>query len=229
MNEQITTDLSQMSLFAEIVPSEIAELLKCTQAVCVNYKKDDFIIEEGQVVSDFGVILSGTGSSIKWDASGKQIIITLLEKGSMVGVMLAAKAQHKSPLAVQVTQDAAVLLIPFNRIITRCAKNCACHEKLLRNYISVVAEKGLELHERINCLLEPTVRDKIMSYLLRASRQQNSPTFTIPFNRNVMAEYLNIERSALSRELSNMKKVGIIDYHKNSFKLFIAIHIGTHM
>jgi len=211
--------LSSLSLFEGIPQEEIQKLLSCTRAVCKNYKKDDLIIEEGKPVTDFGIMLSGAGQSIKWDASGRQIIITLLEKGSIIGVLIASKAKHKSPLTVQATEESEVMHIPVDRIITRCEKNCPHHEKLLRNYIGVIAEKGLELHERINCLLEPTVRDKVMTYLRRMSRLENSPTFTIPMNRNVMAEYLNVERSALSRELSNMKKDGLIDYHRNSFKL----------
>ncbi|MCL2841271.1 MAG: Crp/Fnr family transcriptional regulator [Defluviitaleaceae bacterium] len=212
-------DLSKLSLFTEISFEEIKKLLHCTGAICRTYKKDELIIEEGKPITDFGIMLSGSGCSIKWNASGRQIIITLLEKGSMIGILIASKAMHKSPLTVQATSDSQVLRIPFNSIITRCMKNCPCHEKLLRNYISVIAEKGLELHERINCLLEPTVRDKIMTYLRRIAHQQNSHTFTIPINRNIMAEYLNIERSALSRELSKMKKDGLIDYHRNSFRL----------
>ncbi|MCL2217190.1 MAG: Crp/Fnr family transcriptional regulator [Defluviitaleaceae bacterium] len=212
-------ELSQVSLFTQVPPGEIQELLLCTRAICKNYKKDEFIIEEGELVANFGIMLSGAGRTMKWDASGRQIIITLLEKGSMIGVMLAAKEGHKSPLAVQATEDSTVMEIPFNRVIACCEKNCPRHEKLLRNYINVLAEKGLELHERINCLLEPTVRDKIMTYLRRVSRRQNNATFTIPLSRNTMAEYLNIERSALSRELSRMKKDGIIDYHRNSFRI----------
>jgi len=89
----------------------------------------------------------------------------------------------------------------------------------LRNYINVVAEKGLELHERINCLLKPTVRDKILTFLRRTAKEQQSPSFTIAMDRNDMAEYLNVERSALSRELSRMKKEGLIDYQKNWFEM----------
>ncbi|MCL2350670.1 MAG: helix-turn-helix domain-containing protein, partial [Defluviitaleaceae bacterium] len=97
--------------------------------------------------------------------------------------------------------------------------NCPGHEQLLRNYISAVADKGLELHERINCLLKPTARDKILTFLRRTAKEQQSGTFNVPMDRNAMAEYLNIERSSLSRELSRMKKDGLLDYHKNRFIL----------
>ena len=217
--EKYIDDLTLSGLFSGIPRDEIGGLLFCVQARCVNYKKDELIIEEGASVADFGLMLSGQSRSIKWDLSGKLIIITFIEKGSVIGVMLASKSGHLSPVSVQATKDSVVMMIPFSRIIARCEKNCQNHEQLLRNYIGVVAEKGLELHERLNCLLEPTMRDKILTYLSKVSREQKRTTFSIPLNRNAMAEYLNIERSALSRELSNMKKDGLIDYHKNSFKL----------
>jgi len=218
MREYIN-DLALTSLFSGIEPDEIAGLLGCINAKRVEYAKDEFIIEEGSMIYDFGVMLSGHGRSIKWEATDRLIIITLLKKGSEIGVMLAASPEHKSPVSVQALGAASVLLIPFDRVFARCGRACPRHDRLLRNYINIVAEKGLVLHDRIDCLLKPTVREKILTYLTRVSREEQSRTFSIPVNRNVMAEYLNIERSALSRELSNMKKDGLIDYHKNTFML----------
>ncbi len=213
-------DLTQTALFQGIAPKEIIGLLDCIQARCVKYTKDEMIIEQGSKVHDFGIMLSGHGRSIKWDASDKLIIITLLQKNSEIGVLLAASPEHESPVSVQAQDDVSVLFIPYDRILARCGKACRKHERLLRNYIGIVAEKGLVLHERIDCLLKPTLRQKILTYLLRVSREQQDCTFSIPLNRNEMSEYLNIERSALSRELSHMKRDGLIDYYRNSFKLF---------
>lgn len=212
-------DLSRMNLFSGIETKEIAGLLDCIHAKVTRYAKDEMIIEEGNRVKNFGVMLSGHGRSMKWDVSDRLIIITLLEKGSEIGVLLAAQPEQKSPVSVQAQDDVSVLLIPYDRVLTQCRKACPKHERLLRNYIAIVAEKGLVLHERINCLLKPTIREKILTYLLRVSREQKSPSFLIPLNRNAMAEYLNIERSALSRELSSMKNDGLIDYNMNRFRL----------
>jgi len=212
-------DLAKTNLFSGIEPDKIISLLDCIQARCVEYKKDAFIIEEGSTVYDFGIILSGHAQAVKWDISNRLIIITLLKKGSETGVILAASLDHKSPVTLQAKDDVSILLIPFDSVFARCSKSCPWHDKLLRNYVGIVAEKGLILHERIDCLLKSTVRKKIFAYLTRISNEQQAWMFTIPLNRNEMAEYLNVERSALSRELSNMKKEGLIDYHKNCFKL----------
>ena len=135
----------------------------------------------------------------------------------------SASSDHKSPVTVEARDDVLVLQSTFERVLTRCKKACPRHDQLLRNYINLVAEKGLVLHERIDCLLRPTIREKILTYLWRMSREQQKRTFTIPMNRNAMAEYLNVERSALSRELSYMKRDGVIDYHKNTFDCFKRI------
>lgn len=212
-------DLKQTNLFFAIEPEEIDGLLHCLCAKYVRYAKGDYIIEEGNNVYDFGIMLSGHGRAIKWDPSDRVILISLLKKGSEIGVILAASLEHKSPVTVQAEDDVLVLQIPFERVLARCEKACPRHDRLLRNYISIVAKKGLVLHERIDCLLRPTIREKILTYLQCIAREQQKRTFTIPMNRNSMAEYLNVERSALSRELSYMKRDGIIDYHKNTFRL----------
>ncbi len=212
-------DLKHTNLFFGLEPKDMECLLDCLGTKRVNYAKGDTIIEEGDRVHDFGIMLSGQGQAVKWDPSGRLIIITLLKKGSEIGVILAASLGRKSPVTVQAQEAVSVLQIPFARVVTRCEKACPRHDTLLRNYLNLVAEKGLVLHERMDCLLRPTIREKIIAYLWRVSNEQQSKTCTIPMNRNAMAEYLNVERSALSRELSHMKRDGVIDYHKNTFRL----------
>ena len=162
--------MAQAKLFYGIEPKEIAGLLSCLRARCALYAKDDIIIEEGSSVAEFGIMLSGHGRSIKWDSSDKVIIVTLLQRGSEIGVMLAARPAAKSPVAVQALDDVSVLHIAYEHLIARCHKACPGHETLLRNYMGIVAEKGLILHERISCLLKPTVREKVLTYLQRISR-----------------------------------------------------------
>jgi CRP-like cAMP-binding protein len=217
--EDLLLKLSHTTLFSGLAPGDISALLECLGARRVRYAKDALIITEGELVTEFGVMLSGRGRSIIWDASDKLFTITHLSEGSEIGAMLAASPGHESPVSVQTTEDCEVLLIPYDRLVARCKSACPRHEALLRNYIAIVAEKGLFLHERMSCLVKPSVRDKIMTYLQRVSRERQSRTFDIPLDRKAMSEYLNVERSALSRELSSMKRDGLIDYHRSSFKL----------
>ncbi len=211
--------LQQTRIFNGIVKEDIEKILKCIHARQIEYEKGEMVIEEGSVVRDIGIVLSGHGRSIKQDVSGKTLIVTLLEKGSLIGVLLAASRERKSPVSVQAQDFLSVLSIPVEKVICPCTKACLKHNVLLHNYMDSIAEKALILHDRNDCLIKSTVREKILSYLIRVAREDESHTFTILLDRNSMAEYLNVERSALSRELSRMKKDGLIDYYKNSFKL----------
>jgi CRP-like cAMP-binding protein len=216
----INTDaLAGIRLFRGIEPSALGELLSCLGARVADYRKNDLMVEEGDAVDEFGVILSGHARSVKWDASGRVIILTLLERGGEFGVLVAAKQGSVSPVTIQAQDDVSVLFIPYRRLVTRCERSCGSHEALLQNYVGILADKGLELHERINCLLRPSAREKILVYLRRISCEQGSLAVELPLNRGEMASYLNIERSALSRELSAMQRDGLIAYRRNEFLL----------
>lgn len=209
--------LAGMRLFAGIPPEEIPGLLEGLGARQVRYRPGDLLIEEGSHVRDFGVVLSGRARSVKWDPAGQLVILTLLEAGSELGILLAARPERESPVSVQATEAVSALWVPCAHLLAPCER--AGRGRLLRNYLSIAAEKGLVLHERMDCLLRPTVREKVLAYLAREGRGRRGLPFQVPLDRNAMAEYLNVERSALSRELSRMRRDGLIDYHRSTFRL----------
>lgn len=213
-------DMIQTNLFADISEEDAAHLLSCLSARTVEYRTDTVVIEEGSKTSMFGLLLSGFGRSYKADRQGNVITITLLREGSEIGVLLASSPEQKSPVSVSVEKGCRILFISYDSLIGSCSRNCPCHRQLIRNFVKIVAEKGLVLHERLDCLLRPSARSKILAYLKKFSPLSENGAFTVPLDRNAMAEYLNMDRSALSRELSNMKKDGIIDFHKSTFRVF---------
>lgn len=212
--------LIHTNLFTGISQENAVHLLSCLKAQMIDYPDDTVIIEEGVPVRNFGVLLSGRGRSYRNDSEGNTLTLTLLKSGSEIGVILAASSGRPSPVSVAVEKGSTILFLSYDRLIKSCTGNCPCHQLLIRNFIGIAAQKGLILHERIDCLLRPTARDKIMTYLKKSAPSSGSGTFTIPLDRNAMAEYLNMDRSALSRELSRMKKDGIIDFYKSTFRLF---------
>ena len=211
--------LRKTHLFAGIAEEAIEGLLGCVRAAKKTYRPGELILQEGEQVSSFGLVLSGAGRAVKEDREGRPVIITLLRPGSEIGVILAASRGHRSPVSVQAQESMTVLTIPFDAMMARCPKACGSHDRLLQNFIGIVAEKGLVLHERIDCLLKPTVREKVLAYLLRVSAEQESRCFSLPLDRAAMAEYLNVDRSALSRELSRKRADGLIEFSKNRFCL----------
>ena len=218
MNDTVI-EPGQTGLFAGLSAGEAVELLQCLDAERADYPKGASIIEEGSRGQGVGILCAGRARAVKWDASGRLIIITLLQKGSENGALLAACPGRPSPVTVQALDDSCVLWLSAVRILDGCGRACPRHRLLLRNYLRIVAEKGLVLHERLDCLLRPTIREKVLAYLSRMSGTRRAAPFSIPRDRGAMAEYLNVERSALSRELAHMKRDGILDYHKNTFRL----------
>jgi CRP-like cAMP-binding protein len=211
--------LKKSPLFSDFSRKDIQEILNCLDAYILNYRKDEIILSEGDNVENIGIILSGYGRSIKNDLSGKTIIVTLLRPGSPIGILLASNQNRKSPVSIQALDYLCVLFIPFSNVIRKYPKLCRRHEKLLYNIFDNISEKAMILHDRNDCLIKSTIREKVLTYLSMTSKEQESESFYIPFDRNAMAEYLNVDRSALSRELSKMKRDGLIDYYKNQFIL----------
>lgn len=211
--------LKKSELFCGICSDEIKEMLICLGAYIKAYKKDEIILCPGEQVDKIGIILSGCARSTKSDMSGRNAIITLLNKGSYIGILLAASKNRTSPVFVQASNDIHVLYIPIKNIIKRCAKNCIRHDTLISNLFAGLSNKAMVLHDRNDCLIKSTLREKIFTYLLRLSKEQNNYDLIIPLDRCGMAEYLNADRSALSRELSKMQKEGLINFSKNHFRL----------
>jgi cAMP-binding proteins - catabolite gene activator and regulatory subunit of cAMP-dependent protein kinases len=214
----MTVDIPENSpLFRGIDPSDLEDVLACLAAVRKEYKKNESIVCEGDRIENVGVLLSGSAQSTKTDVTGKLVIVTLIEPGNYIGVLLSASHNRRSPVTVRAAADLAVLFIPIRNILERSC--CPHHARLIGNLLDGIAEKALILHDRNDCLIKPTIRDKVLTFLAHFAHDAKSRSFSIPMDRNAMAEYLDVDRSALSRELSWMKRDGLIDYNRNWFKL----------
>jgi len=215
--------LSHTSIFENITPLEQNHLLNCLNTVVRNYEKGDCLFREQESINYFGIILSGSVEASKLESSGKRLIISRPSKGNFFGDIFSLHSEHKSPVTVTALEKVSALLIPTTRLLEPCEKHCESHNKLIRNMLNSVSKKYFELHNRFFCVTRSTMREKILYFLENASGVKASGRrghiFIIPYSRASLAEYLNVERSALSRELSAMKRDGLIDYHKNTFCL----------
>lgn len=211
--------LCQSRLFSGISPNDIPQMLKCLSATRKEYAKDEMVVREGDLVDDVGIILKGSAQSTKLSITGKKLIVSLHYPGGYTAVLTAASRGRRCPMSVQAIEPLEVLFIPIKSILSSCTNLCKSHEQLLGNLFDSIAERALELHDRNDCLIMPTIRDKVLTYLTRVMRETGTETFTIPFDREAMAEYLDVDRSALSRELAWMKRDGLIDFYRNKFKL----------
>ncbi len=212
-----TDALAKSQLFKGIAKKEIPSIVSCLSAIQKKYGAGEIMLWEGDHVSDIGILLSGSARSMKTDLNGKQVIVTLLSPGSYIGVLLAASKDRKSPVSVRAHEASHAIFIPIGHILTRC--DCPCHANLVENLLNGIAEKALVLHDRNDCLIKPSIREKVLTFLTVEAKKKGAATFKIMMDRDAMAEYLGVNRSALSRELSWMKRDGLIDYDKNWFKL----------
>lgn len=220
-------EIPENLLFEGIDYPEQMKLLWCLNAQVRHYGKGECLLREQETLNQLGIILKGSAEASKLEVSGKRLIISRLKQGHIFGDVLSINIERKSPATVMALESVSALLIPISGLLNPCQKQCECHDKLIRNLLKSVSEKYFEMQDRLFCITRSTMREKIMYFLEGASESADSncrdSIFSIPFDRAALAEYLNAERSALSRELSAMKREGIIDYHKNNFRIISII------
>ena len=206
-------------LFRSITKDELTRLLPCLHAKTKNYEADECLISQGNTVSYIYIILSGQIEITKSSFSGQKNIVSVLSPSMIFGEGLVCTKQRVSPITATSTQKTEVFCIPYQNVIGSCEHNCGFHHQLIFNMMLLLGEKNYQLNTKMDLLLLKGLREKIATYLLRQAEKYDTTSFTIPLNRNQLAEYLNVSRPSMCRELGKMKDEGLIDYYQNSFKL----------
>lgn len=212
------TPIINCSLFANIAENDVLSMTLCLKAYTKKYKKGSVILLAGDEVSEMGIILSGEAEAYRENYDGSRLLISLLKTSDLFSEILLP-GDSKNPLTFIAKTDTEIMYIRHDRLLTTCKNACQCHHKLLQNLLGTVSSKYWDLQTKIKYLTTSSLREKILEFLKDCSKGKKG-TFDIPYDRDEMAEYLNADRSALSRELSRMKKDGIIDYKKNMFTIF---------
>ena len=210
--------LQKNPLFKEADNSDIRSMLDCLDAKMVSIKKGEYVVIEGEAMKSIGIVLSGGLQVVKDDSEGIRTILAGIGPSDIFGEAVCCAGMEQSPVSVVANEVSDVLLLDFKRILNVCSNTCTFHLKLIENMLYVLAQKNLFLQNRMDITSKKRVREKILMYLDSLGAAVGK-IVDVPLNREQMAEYLCVERSALSHELMRMKKDGIIDYHKNSFKL----------
>ncbi len=211
--------LEKLPLFYRFEDHELESLLKCLNAKYAQYKKGQFLLMAGDTVSWVGIVLSGSVQVLKEDVQGNSMILTELGIGDLFAETFACAGIEKSPVIVVANTECDVLQIDYRRIITTCSSACVFHSRLIENMLRLLAQKNMLLNSRIDIVSKRTTREKVLAYLELQRAQKQSNRFDIPFSRQQLADYLCVERSALSRELSNMRDEGLLEFSKNHFVL----------
>ncbi len=210
--------LMTCKLFQEMTMEEINSILNCFSAKEKEFKKGEFICNQGDVMAELCVVLEGSVHIIKSDYWGNQTIMTEVRPGEIFGESYAC-AEMESQVAAMALEKTRILKLNLLHMMTVCTSACPCHNRMIKNLIMVMARKNVNLTEKIEHMSKRTTRNKLLSYLSAQAKKTGKSSFTIPFNRQQLADYLSVERSAMSAELSKLKDEGILDYDKNYFIL----------
>ena len=213
------TLLANTALFRGTSPQEAEAMLNCLGAMERGYAKGEQIYHSGDYVTDLGMVLSGSVLIQTDDLWGNTTVLDRIGPGQIFAETYACVPGEPLMVDVVAAEGTQVLFLNVERVLRVCSHTCAHHSKLIRNLLLLSAQKNLNLSRKIFYTSSKTIRGRLLSYLSYQARRNGTPSFTIPFNRQQLADYLNVERSALSNELSKMQRDGLLVVEKNHFTL----------
>lgn len=211
--------LSKAELFKGIKSEDIELILVCLAAESREYRGGEIIYSEGDRIEKIGLVLSGKVHLIRESYDGDINILGRVGLGDLFGESFAFGKIEAIPISAYSEEDSKILFIDYRKIINTCSSSCDFHNKLIFNMMHILSRKNILLNEKNLILGEKTIRQKLESYLSLEAKKNKVNEFHIGFDRQGLADYLSINRSAMSRELSKMEKEGLISYKKNYFKI----------
>ena len=211
--------ISKHALFEGIAPEELRSLLGCLSARVAVYPKDAPVFLEGDPAGSIGFVLEGAVEIVHDDFYGNRSLLTVAEAGELFGEGFACAGLDTMPVSGYAISDCKLMWLECRKMLTVCSNACRFHGALIQNLLQVVAHHNLLLSQKIRIMSQKTTRDKLMLYLLEQAKQKGSAEFTIPLSRQALADYLGVERSAMSATLSRLRDEGALEFHKNYFRL----------
>lgn len=211
--------LAQCSLFEGIDASDLQVMLGCIGGRMISVPKGQTVLAEGDPAVHIGMVLTGAVRMIRDDYYGNRSIVAHIGSGQLFGESYACAGITSLPISVVTDEDSKILLMDSRRITTSCSSACAFHSRIIQNLLRLVAEKNLVFDQKIQITSQRSTREKLMAYLMNQAKLNGSSTFTIPYDRQELADYLEVERSGLSAQISKLRREGILESEKNRFTL----------
>ena len=211
--------LLENPLFQGISLEELKSMLGCLQARETQVKKGAPVFLEGDPAGFIGIVLEGAVRIVRDDYYGERTLLAQAEPGDIFAEAYACADVETMPISGYAAADSRVLLLSCRKMLTVCTNACRFHNRLVKNLLQVVARKNLLLSQKIQFMSQKTTREKLMAYLLDQAKQQGSLEFTIPFDRQTLADYLGVERSAMSAELGKLRRDGVLETTGSHFRL----------
>lgn len=207
-------------LFSGIARNELSSMLGCLGARIATFSKSDPVFLEGDAAGFLGFVLEGSIQIVQDDLYGNRSILTCAEQGDLFAEAFACANVDSMPVSGYATKNSKVIFFSCQKMLTVCSTVCSFHNQLIKNLLKVVAQKNLNLNSKIAVMSQKTTKEKLMAYLLDQAKKAGQLTFTIPFDRQALADYLGVERSAMSTELTKLRKAGILDCKGSHFHIY---------
>ena len=206
-------------LFSGVTDQEIETMFSCLDAKVHTYKKGDYVFRQGEHIQQIAVLVAGELHVQQDDYWGNRSILHTVEVGELFGEGYLAPESGSILTDVIAAQDSTVIFFHVQRIITTCSNACRFHSAVIQNLFFSISQKNRQLTQKLSHMSRRTTREKLISYLSQESKRHGSGSFTIPFNRQQLADFLSVDRSAMSNELSKMRDEGLLEFEKNRFQL----------
>ena len=211
--------MARCPLFDGIHMEDLSSMLGCIGGHTIHAAKGQSVYREGDPATHVGMVLSGAVRLVREDYYGNRSIVAHIGPGELFGETYACAGVTAIPISVVADEDSTVLLMDCRRITTTCSHACAFHSRIIFNLLRLVAEKNLVYDQKIQVTSKRTTREKLMTYLMNQAKLKGSNSFTIPYDRQELADYLEVDRSGLSAEISKLRKEGVLLSEKNQFTI----------
>ena len=211
--------LKKCPLFEKIEEEKLIVMLNCLGAKVISFDKKYTVFAEGSSAKYIGIVLSGSVQVLQVDYYGNRSILSQISPSEMFAEAFACAEMKSIPVSVVANEPSEIMLIDSSHILHTCSNNCGFHQQLIFNLMKDLAMKTIMFHQRIDITSKRTTREKLLAYLMLMAKQTGLDSFDIPFDRQELADYIEVERSGLSAEISKMRREGIIECHKNHFTL----------
>jgi CRP-like cAMP-binding protein len=213
--------LKKCPLFDKIGEENLLRMLTCLGAKVDYFDKKYTVFSEGSPAKYIGIVLSGSAQIVQIDYYGNRSILAEVGESELFGEAFACAELDTVPVTVIANEPSEIMLINCSHILHTCENNCGFHKQLIFNLMKDLAKKTILFHQRIEITSKRTTREKLLAYLMLQVKKTGKHYFDIPFDRQELADYLEVDRSGLSAEISKMKKEGLIDSNKNHFVMYI--------
>ncbi len=211
--------LKNTQLFSGASDEDIEAMLGCLQAKLCTYEKGEYVLREGERIERLMMLVKGELHIQRDDYWGNRSIISMVGVGEMFGEAYAAPESGPLMNDVLAVEDSAVIFLDIGKLLTVCPNGCKFHAMAVKNLFFAISEKNRKLVRKLGYMSRRTTREKLIAYLSEEAKRQNSGAFSIPFNRQQLADFLSVDRSAMSNELCKLRDEGLIEFEKNRFRL----------